>query len=169
MMLSGFSQGGAMSLFCGLQLPLEEKLGGILVMSGYCPGYSKFNLTPGMEDVPFLHCHGTADPVVRFEWAQKTKKHIEDLGFKGYELKEYAGMQHSACPEEIQYALNFLVKCLPDDPTLALKPKDPTDMSVKELKQAIQRAGISKKTLGFSEKSEFVELLKAHRDGNVFV
>ena len=44
MMLAGFSQGGAMSLFAGLQLPIEEKLAGILVMSGYCPGYSKFNL-----------------------------------------------------------------------------------------------------------------------------
>ena len=59
MMLAGFSQGGAMSLFAGLQLPIEEKLAGLLVMSGYCPGYSKFNLTPGMEDEPVLHCHGT--------------------------------------------------------------------------------------------------------------
>jgi predicted esterase len=47
MMLAGFSQGGAMSLFTGLQLPLEEgqdgaltapALAGIVVMSGYLPG-----------------------------------------------------------------------------------------------------------------------------------
>jgi lysophospholipase-2 len=47
MMLAGFSQGGAMSLFTGLQLPAEEgeggaqtapALAGIVVMSGYLPG-----------------------------------------------------------------------------------------------------------------------------------
>ena len=59
MVLAGFSQGGALSLFGGLQLPVEQKPGGILIMSGYCPGYSKFSLTPGLEDVPLLHCHGT--------------------------------------------------------------------------------------------------------------
>jgi lysophospholipase II len=167
MILAGFSQGGAMSLFCGLQLPIEERLAAVLVMSGYCPGYSQFKLTPGMEDVPLLHCHGTHDPVVRHEWAVKTKGHLEGLGFKDYELKDYPGMQHSACPEEMAYALAFLQKHIPNDPSLALKPKDPTEMSVKELKAAIQRAGLASKTLGFNEKSEFIELLKAHREGNV--
>jgi lysophospholipase-2 len=48
MMLAGFSQGGAMSLFTGLQLPAEQQgeggvqaapaLAGIIVMSGYLPG-----------------------------------------------------------------------------------------------------------------------------------
>ena len=42
MMLAGFSQGGAMSLFTGLQLPAEEgvapALAGLVVMSGYLPG-----------------------------------------------------------------------------------------------------------------------------------
>jgi len=59
MVLAGFSQGGAMALFGGLQMPVEEKLGGVLIMSGYCPGYSKFKLTPGLEDVPLFHGHGT--------------------------------------------------------------------------------------------------------------
>lgn len=38
-----------------------------------------------------------------------------------------------------------------------------------QLKGAIQRAGLAAKTLGFNEKSEFVNLLKAHREGNVFL
>ncbi len=38
MALAGFSQGGAMSLFCGLQQPAEQKLAGALILSGYCPG-----------------------------------------------------------------------------------------------------------------------------------
>ena len=70
---AGFSQGGAMSIFGGLQLPVEKKPAGILVLSGYLPGASQFKLTPGLEDVRVLHCHGTADPVVQHAWAERTK------------------------------------------------------------------------------------------------
>lgn len=75
--LSGFSQGGALSLFTGLQMPPELKPAGIVVMSGYLAGAGKFKLTPGFEDVPVLHCHGTGDMVVRYDWAGKTKSAIE--------------------------------------------------------------------------------------------
>lgn len=65
MMLAGFSQGGAMSLFTGLQLPdTEQKLAGLMVMSGYLPAASQFKLTAGFESVPVRHVHGSADPVV---------------------------------------------------------------------------------------------------------
>jgi predicted esterase len=79
MALAGFSQGGAMSIYCGLQLPPEQKPAGLLVMSGYLVGGSSFNLTPGFEDVPVLHCHGSADPVVQYAWAQKTRDHLISL------------------------------------------------------------------------------------------
>jgi predicted esterase len=65
MMLAGFSQGGALSLVTGLQLPVEKKLAGILVMSGYLAGAKDFKLTPGLESVPVMHGHGDADPMVR--------------------------------------------------------------------------------------------------------
>jgi predicted esterase len=51
MMLAGFSQGGAMSLFTGLQLALPPtdgaaagavtQLAGLVVMSGYLPGKAR--------------------------------------------------------------------------------------------------------------------------------
>ena len=34
MVLAGFSQGGALSLFTGLQMPAEQQLAGVLVLSG---------------------------------------------------------------------------------------------------------------------------------------
>jgi lysophospholipase-2 len=162
MMLSGFSQGGALSLFCGLQLPVEEKLAGIMIMSGYCPGYSKFKLTPGLEDVPLFHGHGTADPVVLHAWAVKTKNYVEGQGFRNYVLKNYSGMAHSVCPEEVADASAFIRRVLPDDPAFVVKAKDPSEMSVKELKKAIQKAGLSSQCTGFTEKHEFVSALKAH-------
>lgn len=61
--LAGFSQGGALSLFTALQLPPELKPAGVVVMSGYLAGANRFNLSAGFEDVPVLHCHGTGDMV----------------------------------------------------------------------------------------------------------
>jgi lysophospholipase II len=162
-MLAGFSQGGAMSLFTGLQLPVEKRLAGVLVMSGYCPGYSKFTLTPGLEETPLLHCHGTSDPVVLFPWAEKTKNFVLEQGLKSYELKTYAGMGHTASMEELMDAMGFLLKCLPDSAEHRLPPPDPKTMSVKELKAAIVEAGLASKARGFSEKQEFVELLLSHQ------
>jgi lysophospholipase II len=69
-MLAGFSQGGALSLFSGLQVPdataasVPEPLAGILVLSGYLQKSHIFNLHDGYKSVPVFHCHGDADPVV---------------------------------------------------------------------------------------------------------
>ena len=160
--LAGFSQGGAMSLFTGLQLPVEMKLAAVLVLSGYLPGASKFKLTPGFEDVPVLHCHGTQDMVVNYEHAEKTKKHVTGKGLKSYVIKSYE-VGHTVSPEIMMSAVEFLTKSIPNAPDLAIKPKAPSDMTVKELKEAIKRAGIAGKSIGFFEKREFVELLEAHR------
>lgn len=37
-------------------------------------------------------------------------------------------------------------------------------MSIRELKEAIRVAGLSNQAVGFREKSEFVDLLKQHRN-----
>lgn len=171
-----------MSLSVGLQLPQEKKLAGILVMSGYLPAASTFRLTPGLEDVPVMHCHGSADPMVRYEWAESTKTEITRqvftsmcftpnlfvniLMFKGcssYELRSYAGLGHSLNQEEIQHAMSFISSTLPHDQAFVPAPKDPAEMSVKELKEAIRLAGLSNQARGFCEKEEFVNLLKEHR------
>jgi predicted esterase len=57
MVLAGFSQGGALSLFTGLQL--ENSLAGILVMSGYLPAASKLKLK--QTDTPVWHGHGSQE------------------------------------------------------------------------------------------------------------
>jgi lysophospholipase-2 len=78
-LLAGFSQGGALSLYAGLQhmdkgntkrsadgrvVPVEP-LAGILALSAYLPKNHAFRLSEGFQSVPVLHCHGDADPVVR--------------------------------------------------------------------------------------------------------
>jgi phospholipase/carboxylesterase len=70
--LGGFSQGGAMTLDIGLQLPLA----GMMVLSGYCHA----PLTKAVSDRPILIIHGRQDPVVPLEKAQTTQSELTALG-----------------------------------------------------------------------------------------
>ena len=166
MMLVGFSQGGALSLFTGMQLP--EKLAGIVMMSSYLPAASQFTITDGLHDTPILHCHGMGDPIVLYHMARKSQEIVvSEKGSTNYHLKAYPGLPHMVSPGELEDVQEFIEECLPDDPTYRITPKQPSEMSVKELKAAIRRAGLSKKAKGFEEKSEFIELLLNYREGKV--
>lgn len=164
MVLAGFSQGGALSLFTGLSLEKEQKLAGVACLSGYLAGSKIFKLTEGLEDTPVFHGHGEADPMVLYQMAVRTKEELVSRGVRNYDLRSYAGLQHSVGPEELRDLVGFLKGVLPDDETCRIKVKDPADMSVKELKAAIRNAGLSARTVGFMEKSEFVKLLTEHRE-----
>jgi predicted esterase len=164
MIVAGFSQGGALALWTTMQQPAEKKVAGVVVMSGYLPAASQFKLTPGLEDTPILHCHGTLDPMVRFPMAEKTRDRLVELGAKKYELKTYA-IQHTVSPQEISDVHKFIDGLLPPDDTCKITLKDPSEMSVKELKAAIRKAGLSQKAIGFMEKQEFIKLIQDHRAG----
>jgi hypothetical protein len=67
----------------------------------------------------------------------------------------------------LRESLKFLNAVLPPDETFKVQVKDASDMSVKELKAAIRKAGLGNKAVGLMEKSEFVKLLQDHRDGKL--
>jgi len=150
----------------------EQKLAGIVVMSGYLPASKTFTITEGLEGTPILHCHGEADPMVRVDMARRSKEVLlEEKGAKDYTLKTYPGLVHSVIPEEVQEVMQFLGTILPregensDEWSVTLK--DPKDMSVKELREAIRKAGLGRAAVGFMEKSEFIKLVQDHRDGKL--
>ncbi|KAH0490139.1 hypothetical protein TgHK011_001620 [Trichoderma gracile] len=111
--LGGFSQGGAMSIFAGLTAPF--KLGGIVGLSSWMLLSHKFKefipeSNPN-KDTPIFMGHGDADPLVLYEWGTATEKKIKELGFN-VKLTTYPGMQHSACMEEFDDVEAFLVSRL---------------------------------------------------------
>ncbi|PLZ85781.1 serine esterase [Fischerella thermalis CCMEE 5194] len=74
--LSGFSQGGAMTLDVGLKLPLA----GLVVMSGYLhPGAVPDATSTTTASPPVLIMHGRYDQVVPLRAALKAKETLESL------------------------------------------------------------------------------------------
>ena len=165
MVLAGFSQGGALSLYTGMQLP--SKLAGIVIMSGYLPHESGFTIANGLDDTPIWHGHGAADPLVRITAANESQSAVKAKGATNYTLKTYPGLAHSVNPQEIGDVLSFLQQILPPGGDFKVKLKEPSEMSVKELKGAIAKAGLGRLAVGLMEKREFVELLEKHRDGKL--
>ena len=160
MILAGFSQGGALSLFTGLQF--DQAIAGIIVLSGYLPAAKQCQ--PKHLNIPIWHGHGTMDPLVQFPMAQKTKETVEGLGVESYTLESFP-IPHTVSPAELQKMMQFLAKTLPPDDSCKIKLKDPKDMSIKELKAAIRKAGLGSKAVGLMEKSEFIKLVQDYRDG----
>lgn len=81
--LGGFSQGGAMSLFSALTGP--NKLAGVVGLSSWLPLDSKFSEFLQESDLnkktPILMCHGTVDAVVPTELGKLTSELLKSSGF----------------------------------------------------------------------------------------
>ena len=108
--VGGFSQGGALALYAGLQYP--GRLAGVCCMSGYLAKAEAFVLAPEAAKTPVRHFHGAQDPTVRVEWARESARRLRELGVASYELKEYE-MGHSASMEEIADVQAWLEEVLP--------------------------------------------------------
>ncbi|KAF4983154.1 hypothetical protein FZEAL_1377 [Fusarium zealandicum] len=112
--LGGFSQGGAMSLLAGLTC--TSKLGGIVGLSSWLLLSKSFadivKPTDANRQTPVMMFHGDQDPIVRLERGQMSAELLKGLGYD-VKWKVYPGMDHSACPEELDEVENFLTKQLP--------------------------------------------------------
>jgi len=110
MVLAGFSQGGAMSLFVGLNH--AQTLAGLLCMSGYMPLPAEVKPKPTALETPVLQCHGDADGVVPLAYGKDAHERMAGLGVKSAEFKVYKGLAHSANDKELEDALAFLKRVL---------------------------------------------------------
>jgi lysophospholipase-2 len=112
--LAGFSQGAALSLVTGLQLPV--RLAGVVSLSGYLPKPDEFAPSTASLDTPVLFGHGDEDQVVQLSWARAAEARIKQAGVKQVAFKVYPGMPHSACEEEIDDLKAFLGRVISPPP-----------------------------------------------------
>eukprot|EP00760_Papus_ankaliazontas_P000970 PhM_4_TR10337/c0_g1_i1/m.36260/K06130/LYPLA2; lysophospholipase II len=112
--IGGFSQGSAVSLFAGLTS--SENLAGVVSMSGYLPAR---DVLPSMvtdvgRAVPILMCHGEADPVVPMSMGSTSAQAIKNVVMNpNVDWKQYPGMRHEASPAEISDITAFLKRVIP--------------------------------------------------------
>ncbi|MEA5603373.1 alpha/beta hydrolase [Nostoc sp. UHCC 0252] len=102
--LSGFSQGGAMTLDVGSKLPLA----GLAVMSGYLHPDAIMANQKGIP--PTLISHGKYDEVVPLQAALKARETLKSLGV-GVEYHEF-DMGHEINPQTLEVLRNFVVNVI---------------------------------------------------------
>jgi phospholipase/carboxylesterase len=103
--LSGFSQGGMMSLDAGFRT--KQQLAGIVVMSGALNEQDPPPLSP---EIPVLMIHGTQDDMIPVLAAHRARRILEQHGVEP-EYHEFA-MGHYVTPESMAVVRDFLVRVL---------------------------------------------------------
>ncbi|XP_061454812.1 acyl-protein thioesterase 1 [Rhineura floridana] len=113
--LGGFSQGGALSLYTALTT--HQKLGGVVALSCWLPLRTSFPqgaINCVNKDIPILQCHGDHDPLVPLMFGSVTSETLKTMLNPGnINFKTYSGMMHSSCIEEMRDVKQFIDKHLP--------------------------------------------------------
>ena len=109
--LAGFSQGGAVTLYSGLRYP--ERLAGLMVLSSYLPMRATLRLdrAPASDGVAIFMAHGIDDPVLPMSLGLASRDFLKSQGFD-VEWHQYR-MPHSLCEAEIADIRHFLLRVLP--------------------------------------------------------
>ena len=89
-----------------------ERLAGIVALSTYvvAPEALAAEGSPANRDVPIFMAHGTADPMIRLEWGEASRRALEAAGYR-VEWHTYP-MPHSVVWEEIEAISAFLARVL---------------------------------------------------------
>lgn len=106
--LAGFSQGGAMALYCGLRY--SQRLGGIISLSAYLPLAAALpnEANSTNQSTPIFMAHGVTDPMVPLLFGEFSKQALLSLNYQ-VEWRTYP-MQHSVCSEEVSDIREWLLR-----------------------------------------------------------
>jgi phospholipase/carboxylesterase len=109
--LAGFSQGGAVSLYTVARYP--DKLAGVLALSCYLPRESTFlaERAPANDATPIFMAHGRADTVLTMSLGTQSRDFLRAQGY-AVEWHDYP-MAHAVCAAEIADIREFLFRILP--------------------------------------------------------
>lgn len=97
--LGGFSQGGALSLYAGLTF--SKPIGGVVGLSCWLPLHKSFPVArKAPESLPIFQCHGDVDPVVPYKFGQLTHYALKTF-LTNASFTTYKGLSHSSSQEEL--------------------------------------------------------------------
>jgi phospholipase/carboxylesterase len=109
--LAGFSQGGAVSLYAAARFP--EKLAGVMALSCYLPAESTFKAerVPANDTTPIFMAHGQGDTVLPMSLGTQSRDYLKAQGYL-VEWHDYP-MAHAVCAAEIADIREYLFRVLP--------------------------------------------------------
>ncbi len=109
--LAGFSQGGAVSLYTAPRFP--ERLAGIMVLSAYLPLAGRLAAEHQSANLatPIFMAHGLADATLPIKMALDSREQLKSLGY-AIEWHQYP-MAHALCSEEVADIRHYLSRVLP--------------------------------------------------------
>jgi phospholipase/carboxylesterase len=109
--LAGFSQGGAVSLYTSVRF--AETLAGVMALSCYLPRQSSFiaERAAANNATPIFMAHGQGDPVIALGLGVQSRNFLKAQGY-AVEWHEYP-MAHAVCAAEIADIREFLFRVLP--------------------------------------------------------
>jgi phospholipase/carboxylesterase len=109
--LAGFSQGGAVSLYTLPRFP--EKLAGVMALSCYLPRENTFSAerTASNDTTPIFMAHGRGDTVLPMSLGVLSRDFLTARGY-AVEWHDYP-MAHAVCAAEIADIREFLLRVLP--------------------------------------------------------
>jgi phospholipase/carboxylesterase len=109
--LAGFSQGGAVSLYTAPRFP--EKLAGVMALSCYLPAENSFGTERGSANdaTPIFMAHGQGDTVLPMSLGVQSRNFLKAQGY-AVEWHDYP-MPHAVCAAEIADIREFLLRVLP--------------------------------------------------------
>jgi phospholipase/carboxylesterase len=109
--LAGFSQGGAVSLYTAPRYP--ERLAGVMALSTYLPLASRLGAerAPANDGTPIFMAHGLADATLPISMGLESRDYLKALGFS-IEWHQYP-MAHAVCAAEVADIRHYLFRVLP--------------------------------------------------------
>jgi len=109
--LAGFSQGGAVSLYTAPRYP--ERLAGVMALSTYLPMAARLGAErlSANDGTPVFMAHGLADSMLPISMGVESRAVLQRLGY-AVEWHQYP-MEHAVCAAEIADIRSFLLRVLP--------------------------------------------------------
>jgi phospholipase/carboxylesterase len=109
--LAGFSQGGAVSLYTAPRL--KSTLAGVMALSCYLPAEGSFvaERAPENQATPIFMAHGQFDNVVGMILGTRSRDYLKSQGYT-VEWHDYP-MAHSVSADEVADIRQFLLRVLP--------------------------------------------------------
>ncbi|MEE9451757.1 MAG: alpha/beta hydrolase-fold protein [Gammaproteobacteria bacterium] len=97
--LAGFSQGGAMALYAGVNYP--KRLGGLVALSAFLPLKERKQYNASVHtDMPIFMAGGEKDQLVLLKWSFMSKQALSFYGFKHITWHSYP-IEHCISSQEV--------------------------------------------------------------------